>query len=126
MSFEGDLKTELAAVTAIANKIYPLTAPEGTQAPYLVYISSEGLPDKSLDGYLTSKRVSCELNIVGANYAAMKSLTASVLEIIRSFQGRTIGISGPFIQDVSLEEPVELYESQVKMYRCNTDVKFYF
>ncbi|MFS1519682.1 DUF3168 domain-containing protein [Bacillus sp. SCS-151] len=122
MTFEEALQEELSTIM----KVYPLNAKEGTKAPYIIYVSSEGLQDKSLQGYLDSKEVSFELNILHNGYGLLKSKTRLVLQKVLSFQGRAIGNDGPFIENVSYEKPVELWEDQVKLYRCiiNCKVKF--
>jgi hypothetical protein len=126
VSFETALRDELFTIPELAGKVHPLNAPEGTKAPYLVYLSSEGLQDKTLQGYLATKEVSCELNILHSSYANLKALTANVLTVLRSFQSRTIGTNGPYIQDITYEEPVELYEELIKQYRCNINIQVYF
>lgn len=125
MSFETALVEELA-VGELANKVFPLSAPEGTTSPYLVYLSSDGVPEKTLGGFLESITVSGEMNIVAATYAGMKTLTVAVLSKFRSFEGRVIGTDGPFIQAVHYEQPVELYEQAVKQYRCLIDFRVNF
>lgn len=125
MDFEEALAVELG-VGDLTGKVYPGSAPEGTKAPYLVYLSSDGLPDKTLNGYLGSRTVSGELNIVAAGYRDLKPLVSAVLSKFRSFEGRVIGTGGPFIQSVSHEDPLEIYEGAVKMWRCLIDFRVHF
>lgn len=123
MTFEEALRAELSSISGLSNKVFPLHAKEGITTPYIIYVSSEGIPDKTFEGYLDSKEVECEINIIHNSYSSMKSLTKSVLDKIRSFQGRYIGGYGPLIQNVSYEKPVELYENEVSLYRCLIDIK---
>ncbi|SDM17419.1 DUF3168 domain-containing protein [Bacillus sp. OK048] len=126
MDFEEALRAELGTIAGLTNKVFPLNATEGTKAPYIIYVSSEGVQDKSLLGYLSSKEVDCEINIVQASYGSMKSLTKLVISQIISFIGRNIGENGPFIQNVTYHKPVELYEQEVNLYRCVIDCNFKF
>ncbi|ALC92062.1 hypothetical protein AM500_21385 [Bacillus sp. FJAT-18017] len=126
MNFEEALTAELSSLPGLADKVYPLNAPEGTPAPYIIYVSSEGLQDKSLKGYHSSKEVPCEINIFTDSYAGLKDLTQQVITKLVSFQSRNIGHSGPFIQNFTYEKPVELYENQVSLYRCLIEGIFKF
>lgn len=122
MNFEEALAAELSAISGLTEgsnkKVYLLNAPEGTKAPYIVCVSSNGLEDKCLTGYLNSKEISFELNVLHTRYGNMKSLAGLVLDKIKSFQGRAIGTDGPKVKDVTYEDPVEMYEDQIKLYRC--------
>jgi hypothetical protein len=123
MDFEEALRAELSSIIEINNKVFPLNAPEGTLAPYIVYVSSEGLQEKTLDGYLDSKEIECEINILHSGYGSMKALTKEVLSKILSFQGRVIGLEGPYIHDLTYEKPAEIYENEVSLYRSVLEIK---
>src|SRR5690606_3217360 len=113
MSFEPALVQELRSITALGGRVYPLFAPEAVKkngVPYLIYASSEGLRDKSLGGYLDSKEVRGELNIIAERYADMKAITKQVVALLMGFEGRRIGTDGPYIEEVTYQMPVELYE----------------
>lgn len=119
MNFEEALRVELGTINGLANKVFPLYAPEGEKAPFVVYVPSEGVQGKSLQGYLSSKEVECEVNILQDSYSSLKALVKPVLEKLITFQGRVIGGEyGPFIQDLTYEPPVEVYEKEVSLYRC--------
>jgi len=129
VEFEPALVQELKIIPALGNRIYPLDAPEATAGngvPYLIYGSSEGLRDKTLGGYLDSKEVRAELNIIAARYADMKSITKQVIAILLSFEGRQIGSGGPFIDELVYQSPVEIYENQPNLYRCVVEFSAYF
>lgn len=129
MNFEAALSAELESVSGLSRKVYGLTGIESATAPaapYLIFVSSEGLQEKAFEGYLALKEVDFELNILHSTYSNMKALTALVLAKVISFQSRAIGTNGPYIQNVTYEKPVELYESLVKMHRCNIIAKVTF
>lgn len=122
MTFDEALRDELSLLDGLANKVFPLHATEGTKAPYVIYVSSEGLRDKILDGYLGSGVISCEINILQTSYSGLKTLSKYVIEKIISFQGRTIG-AGPFIKDVTYQTSPAIYEKEVNLYRTVLDIK---
>ena len=121
MSFESALREELQTISGLSGKIFPINAPEQTLAPYIAYLSSEGTFDKTLTGFLNTREVACELNIIGATYPEMKSLEQQVLTKLKTFPLRTIGTSNVYIQEIILQEPVEMYEAELRMYRCNIE-----
>lgn len=129
MDFEQALVQELNSITALGGRIYPLFAPEATKhngVPYLVYASSEGLRDKSLGGYLKSKEVRAELNIIAERYNDMKAITKQVIALLIGFEGRQIGTDGPIIEEVDYQMPMEFYESQPDLRRCLVEFSVYF
>lgn len=131
MNFEAALTYELKTdIPALENRVYPLTAPEATAGqgvPYLIYASSEGLRDKALDGYMQSKAVHVEVNIICARYGDMKAITRQVIALLIGMEGRAIGVGGPFIEELTYQQdPVEIYENQPGLYRCMVEFTAYF
>lgn len=127
--FETALVEELKTITEFNNRIYPHTSPDANAAkgiPYLIYVSSEGLNDKTLEGYQFSKFVPVEFNIITKTYEQMKILTKQVISLLKTFEGRQIGASGPQIDELTYQTPVELYEKEPKLFRCVIEVTFYF
>jgi hypothetical protein len=122
--FEVALREELVS---IISQIYPLQAPEGTVAPYLIYTSSEGIYDKTLEGFLNSKEVSVELDIINISYSSMKALSKLIIDKLKTFEQRVIGTSGPYIQELTFsDDSPELYESEVNLYRKIISFKINF
>lgn len=125
MNFEEALAFELETIPKLKGKVYPGFLP-GKTAPYLVYLSSPGLRTKELGfGYLTGREVSPTLNVITNKYSDLKPLSNQVIDILLSFQGRTIGVDGPFVQEVTYQEPTELYEAEPNLYRCVIDIQVY-
>lgn len=123
MDFEKALTAEFKTITGL-NKVSPLMVKQGTKAPYLFYLSSEGVFDKSLDGYMSSKEIFCEINIVADKFEQLKPLSSEVINKIISFQNRTIGNSNIYIQNVTYSNPRNLYEKEINQYRCLIDCTF--
>lgn len=126
MNFEEALRAEIGAIEGLSNKVFPLNATEGTQAPFIIYVAPEGIPFKTLQGYLSCKEVVCEIHILHNSYSGMKTLSKQVLEKIQSFQGRELGSGGPFIQNATYEQPTEVYEKEVSLYRSSFDLNVKF
>lgn len=129
LDFEPALVQELKVIPELQNRIYPLDAPEanaGQGVPYLIYGSSEGLRDKSLEGYMQSKEVRAELNIIAKRYGDMKAITKQVIAILLSFEGRQMGTGGPYIEELIYQAPVELYEAQPDLIRTVIEFTVYF
>ena len=127
MTFEEALRTELITIEELNEKVFPLTAPEGTEAPYLIYVSSRGRHDKALEGFQKSKTVSVEINVIHDRASKMRALARQVKALIMGMEKRRIANEGPFIEEAIFEnEGTELYEHEVDLYRCVFDLTFYF
>ena len=127
MTFEEALRTELITIEELNEKVFPLTAPEGTEAPYLIYVSSRGRYDKSLEGFQKSKSVSVEINVIHDRASKMRALARQVKALVMSMEKRRIANEGPYIEEIVFEnEGTELYEHEVDLYRCVFDLTFYF
>lgn len=124
MSFEASLREELQGIPELFNRVFPLSAPESFPAPYVVYVSSDGTKDKTLSGFLSTKQVHAEINIICASYGGLKSLTPEVSGRLESFLCRSIGTSAPiYIRDITIMgDPVEIYETELKMYRSVIEI----
>lgn len=126
MEFEEALVYELNEITGIRDKVFPLSAPEDTEPSFLMYVSSEGEKVQSLEGYTNLNQVTFEIHITSIDYSTLKSLTKQVMDKIFSFYSRAIGVNGPFIRSVTIDEPVESAIQDLDWQRCSFDchVKF--
>lgn len=126
MSLEQALMEEIHSISELNNNVFPLKAPEGYTTPYAVFVSSEGVNDKILSGFLSSKTVELELNVICDTYSQMKQLNSEVVQHLQSFVNREIGVTAPiFVQDVSLENPLEFWDTQVLKYKGVIEFKLY-
>lgn len=126
LNFEEALVVELSSIPSFANKVFPLYAVEGTEPPFIVYISSDGEQTLYLDGFAETRDIRCELNIIDANYTDMKENSKLVIDKITSFFGRSIGgIDGPFIKSISYEQPDEMHDKEYGFYRCSIDMRLW-
>lgn len=130
MSFESALIEQLKTIAGFGGRVYPLNSPQanaGGGIPYCIIVSSDGLRTKTINGYQQSRQVSGEINIVTKpDYSDLKSLQAAVIDLLVSFQGNSISGTGPYIQEITYEEPVEMYEEAPKLYRCLISFEVYY
>ncbi len=47
----------------------------------------------------------------------MKAITQKVKQLIRTFPLRSIGVDGPYIEDLTIETSAETYENELQLYR---------
>lgn len=130
MNFEAALAQELDTITDLGHRIYPLSSPEtpyDLTKSYCIYVSSEGIRDKEVsDGYLSSRSVHAEINVIAPRYGDVKSVSASVIDLLIGFEQRQIGTDGPFIQEINYQMPMEFYEEAPKLYRCLIEFDVYY
>jgi hypothetical protein len=130
VDFEPALAQELKTISALNGRVYPLTGPEqrfDLTQPYLIYGSSEGMRTKELgSGYQAGKAVPGEINVIAPRYADAKAIMKDVIALLVGMERRVIGTDGPFIQELTYEAPVELYEEAPKLYRCLLQFEVYF
>lgn len=127
MTFEAALRTELMTITSLNNKVFPMRAPEGTEAPYLIYTTTLPNYDKSFGGWHDSKSVTVELNVIHDRAAAVRALSREVQALVMGFEGRNLAGTGPRVDEIIFEgDGVELYEVQADVYRKVISFKTYF
>jgi hypothetical protein len=124
MDFEEALVYELSNIAELDNKIFPLNATEGTEPPFLVYVSSEGEQLQSLNGYIDEARdVTCEIYIIAETYGQLKPLVKVVIAKLQSFYGRPIGIDGVTIKSFSYTQPIEAHQDELGYEICSFDIR---
>jgi len=123
MTFEEALRYELTQIAELQDKVFPANAPEGTLPPYVIYLSQDGREIKCLDGFTGAKELNYEINIIQKTYFGLKTLSSQVLAKLKSFALRNIGDNGPYIQDITITGPVEMYESEIEAYRAYYEIK---
>ena len=124
MNFEEALVYELSSITGLEGRVFPLSATEGTNPPFVIYVSSEGEQLKSLNGYIDDiNDVTCEIHVVAESYEKLKSLLKTVIEKLQSFFGRPIGVNGVTIKSFSYTEPTEGTEEDLDYKRSSFDIR---
>ena len=125
MDFEQALRAELFTILKLPNKVFPLTAPEGTATPFIIYQKSNVEILKTFDGISFTRNALYELDLIAKTYAELQTLWLALKNKLIDLQGRTIGTTLN-IQNVTIENMVELYEPQPQFYRMNVSARFYF
>lgn len=117
MDLEQGLTVELAALLGLENKVFPIIAAQGTEAPYITYVlgSSERTQDLLGDNGLVKAQY--QLDLYHSTYAGLKAFKKSVIQRIKTFNMRNLAGTGPYIQQVEITNDYETYESDVKLYR---------
>jgi hypothetical protein len=123
MNFEEALVVEFDSISLITGKVFPLYTGEGIDPPFLVYVSSEGLYDRTLTEFFQSKTIECEIHIVGNDYEELKTIEREVIAKIISFSNRQLGGTGPLIKSVGYDQPEEMYEGETNLYRASFDMR---
>ena len=123
MDFEQSLVYELSTINGLAGKVFPQMAEEGTLAPFVVYISSEGEKIMTLSGPTNMTELVCEIHLATESYEQLKSLSKAVLDRLRSFFQRVIGENGPYIKSISVTEPVEDHDTAMNYHKCSLDIR---
>lgn len=123
MDFESALRQELTSITELTNKVFPLTAPETTSPPFIVYLKNDVNPIQTLSSTLDIIQGHYELNLLHSSYSQLQSVYQKVKSKLIDIQQRVIGTNGPFLQECTILNVVESYENQVKLYRMNIEFK---
>lgn len=122
MDIEQVLRAQL---TAITDKIYPLEAPEGIKAPYIIYHMTRGSRLKSLDGYNGSRYTTFQFDITAPSYGQIKVLMKQLAEVLMGIQGFT-SADGLNIQNCDLLNEFETFESITKSYRGIVECRIFY
>ena len=117
MDFEQGLTVELSALAGLTGNVFPIMAAQGTQPPYLTY--NLGSNDRTLtltghDGLVESQY---QLDLYHVTYGGLKALKKLLLQTIKTFEHRQMGVTGPYVQQVMIMTDFETYEDAVKLYR---------
>lgn len=123
MDFEQALVQELSSIPSLEGRIFPQTAQEGTNPPFVLYISSEGEKVQTLGGYVDNKEVSVTIQAVAQTYGDLKNLVRQIIDKAISFFGRPIGTNGPTVQAFEYTEPTEAYNEELDFHSSTFDIK---
>lgn len=123
MDFEQSLVYELSSIVGLDNRIFPLSAKEGIEPPFVIYVSSEGEETQTLEGFTGSVGITCEIHVITNSYGELKNYTRQVLDKLKSFWGRQIGENGVFIKSFSFDAPVETIDEEFNFRRSSFDIR---
>lgn len=125
VDFEQGLRNELQTISGLNKKVFPMSAPEGTKTSFVIYNKSNTEIIKTMDGVSKTRSGVYDIDILCDTYAQLQTLFKHVKNKLNSFVGRNL-TSSVFVQNVTYENLIELYEEEVKWYRISMEVRFYF
>ena len=108
MAVEGDIQTVLGAL--VANRCYPLIAPQETASPYIIYQVISTVPETSLDGPTGTNRRRVQVDVYADTYGAAKVLEQSIGAAMQAADFTNLPLSA-----------TDLFESEVQLYRVTMD-----
>lgn len=125
MDVEQGLTMELSGLPGLENKVFPITAAQGAEAPYITYAQGGNERTQNLLGYDDLIKSQYQLDLYHSTYAGLKALKKHVIQTIKTFNLRNLAGSGPFIQQAEIMNDYETYESEVKLYRGIVELSIY-
>jgi hypothetical protein len=126
LELEEALTSELQSITGLTKSVYPITAPQGTKGPYLVYTPMRASYEMTIMGEDLLKEQEIQIDYYHSSYSNLKALKKLIKSKIRSFNLRAIGNNGPYVQQCEIFNEFETYENIVPLYKGIVEIKFYF
>jgi hypothetical protein len=123
MTIEEGLVIELSVITGLSGKVFPITAQQDTATPYLTYSKNDTERLRTLlshDGYV---EVQFQFDIFHTGYSSLLSLKRLVIAEIKTWERTNIGVTGPYIQACTLDEEIETYDDETKLFQGTIDFK---
>jgi hypothetical protein len=74
------------------SRIYPLRAPEGVAAPYIVYFRAGMTPRHRQDGPLDLRRHTIQISVFGSSYGEARSELDTIRTLLDGYQGTIAGV----------------------------------
>ena len=113
MKFEDILKIKLKEVT---QRVYPIVAPEGIKAPFIVFKQRNLKNIKTLDGYIRFIEGYYEIVLIANNYDELTENKDSIKERVISLIGVKDEI---FINDIDIEFNGDNYVYDINAFQSN-------
>ncbi|MDB5992401.1 MAG: hypothetical protein JWQ10_3804 [Herbaspirillum sp.] len=110
MTIFEQLITLISVNTDAGIRIYPLTAPDGVQKPYLTYQRIAFNDENVLSGSSGLTNTRMQIDAYAGTYLAADALAKQV----------SVLMAGWSVQNVSIQSQ-DLYEDAVKLFRVQTD-----
>lgn len=117
---EQDVYTQLsnhAGLTALVGvKIYPLIAPQGAQAPFVVYQKVSRIPAYSHSGYSTYQKVRLQISCFAETYLEAKNIAAQVVDAMETWPDANAKVMSVFLDDET-----DIYDERTMLYHVPVD-----
>lgn len=119
---ESAIVAKLNTIALLTGKVYPLNAKEGVTFPYCVYVVTADEEADSLGGWIGNYDKEIEINVIAGSYSAMKSVSSSVVAVLKELNAATYG--GVTFQAVYIDSnQPEIYETEIGGYRKIINLK---
>lgn len=110
MSIQQQLVTLLSGATDAGAQVSPLTAPDGTVAPYITYQRISANSENVLSGSSGVVNTRMQIDVYADSYAQAQTIAAQVDALMAAWS----------VQNVSVLSQ-DIYEDLVKLYRISQD-----
>ena len=107
MTFSKGLRQVLRNIQGL--KIYPIIAPEGVKAPFLVYRRSRSKYLRDLSGTQNLCEDVYELLLICDSYSEIENYCTEIKNTLLNSLFTKLGEEGPFIENIELEFTGEEY-----------------
>jgi hypothetical protein len=107
---EKELFSNLSSIPSVGGRVYPVTAPQDIDAPYITYHSVYEGYDQCMSGEIYSNTVRMQVDIWSGSYAESKDIKEDVISRIVTMKGADISVQ-------------DLYDHQARLYRQLIDFK---
>lgn len=112
-------------ITELTGKVYPTNAPEGVEAPYLVYYRGSVEYYKTLteDSEDTFERTGMLFQVMGKRYGEITEISDKLQSLLKSLPRTDIGPEDDHvhIQDVEITNLAEDYQEELALKRIIID-----
>jgi hypothetical protein len=120
MDIEQAIFTELSSV--LNGKIYPIQAQQDISSPYITYRLTSHERNRIMTGHDNLVDAEYSIDIFYDNYSSLKTLTASVVNEIKTWRFTTLGTTGPHCQRCDITEEVYTHDFDTNLYQCTLDI----
>lgn len=114
--------TASAVKAIISDRMYPLRAPDKSTYPLITYSKIDGERDSTHDGNSGLANPSMRLKCWSPSYLTAKNLA---LEVVKALNGRTGAMGGTDRSGSMVEDEVDLFDPETKLYHIVVDVAFW-
>lgn len=114
------LKDAPAIIALVADRIFPLLAPQDVDVPFLVYQRVSGVRWRSLSGPSGMAQPRMQVDAYAMTYSGAKTLATAVRQTLDGFRGVVAGIR---VGGIALQSDQDMPEEDVepKLFRVSMD-----
>lgn len=127
MTIEAEIFTRLTTVTAfddlVAGRVYPLQAPQGVTAPFVVYRQIDAVRDSGMgtDADIVACRI--QFDLFAETFDAVKEVQTELRKALQRW--RDPALSTPVLETYIATE-ADFLESEIGLFRSTTDIQIWY